>query len=127
MDHSPGEVACCKGMVAPISWAPFLLLPGAGLGELPDPAAVEALGLPVFTVDRAKAEDSQTASTGGLQGADVATQPAGVVAAAGGKKNKPQELQPFVFSEGFPPVPAKLVAKIHRLEYMDMADSIADS
>ena len=52
---------------------PFLLPPDAGLGELPDPAVVNALGLPVFTVDGAEAGDSQTASTGGLQGADVAT------------------------------------------------------
>ena len=128
MDHSLGEVACCKGSAAPISWAPFSLLPDAGLGELPDPAAVEALGLPVFTVDGAEAGDSQTASTGSLQGADVATQPSWVVAAVGGgKKKKPQELQPFVFSQGFPPVPAKLIAKIHRLEYKDMAELLRDN
>ena len=46
--------------------------------------------------------------------------------AASSKGAKVQDTQPFVFSHGFPPVPAKLVAKILRLEFVDMAELLRD-
>ena len=46
---------------------------------------------------------------------------------AGGKKAKTPDCQPFRFSEGFPPVPAKLVAKILQLEFVDMAELLRDN
>ena len=45
----------------------------------------------------------------------------------GGGKPKKQEHQPFVFSQGFPPVPAKLVGKILRLEFVDMAELLRNN
>lgn len=47
--------------------------------------------------------------------------------AVSSKKIKEPEAQPFVFSQGFPPVPAKMVSKILRLEYVDMAELLRDN
>ena len=42
-------------------------------------------------------------------------------------RGKEEEYQPFLFSDGFPPVPAKLVGKILRLEFVDMAELLRDN
>ena len=44
-----------------------------------------------------------------------------------GRRWKEEEYQPFLFSDGFPPVPAKLVGKILRLEFVDMAELLRDN
>ena len=86
---------------------------------------LEAMSLPIFTVDGGPGEDgndSDTVSTGAIQGGDNPKQSAGVHAAAPGKKSKCQEAQPFVFNEGFPLVTTTIVAKIYHYEYVDMAE-----
>ena len=52
---------------------------------------------------------------------------AGLAAGLVGGKTKEAEVQPFLFSQGFPPVPAKLVGKILRLEFVDMAELLRDN
>ena len=42
-------------------------------------------------------------------------------------KQKDVPLQPFIVGEGLPAVAAKLVAKIHRGEYVDMAEHLKDN
>ena len=42
-------------------------------------------------------------------------------------RGKEEEYQPFLYSDGFPPVPAKLVWKFLRLEFVDMAELLRDN
>lgn len=46
---------------------------------------------------------------------------------AGSKQGKEAEHQSFIVSEGLPPVPAKLVAKILRQEFVNMAELLQDN
>ena len=42
-------------------------------------------------------------------------------------RGKEEEYQPFLFSDGFPPVPAKLVGKFLRLEFVDMTELLRNN
>ena len=107
-----------------------LCLPAAGvgaLGRMPEPGVVEELGLPVCSGEGG----SQTAPTLEIhQEEDLPVQEVEREQEShitGGRKAKTPDCQPFVFSEGFPPVPAKLVAKIISLEFVDMAELLRDN
>ena len=108
--------------------SPVVPLAGAGLGQLPDPNAVESLGLPIIPNDDSAGTLAQAAA--GMAEPDANT--AGVSSnvdkpEAGSKRGKEAEHQPFIVSEGLPPVPQKLVAKILRLEFVDMAELLQDN
>ena len=107
---------------------------GTSLGHTLNPDAVENLGLQVFTAtdggDPAVSGAMASSSKEALAGVDGPREKPATVeleASAGGGKPKEQEHQPFVFSQGFPPVPAKLVGKILRLEFVDMAELLRDN
>ena len=87
---------------------------GTRLGCVLAPEVVESLDLPVIP-----AADSVVPPVSGVLG------PTSSEAAAGG--DTPAEVQPFLFSQGFPPVPAKLAGKILRLEFVDMAELLQDN
>ena len=100
----------------------------APLGQLPDPSEVEGLGLPVFKGPEGESQVSAELATGVKGGSqDSGQQPLEDSPTTKCKKQKEPDVQPFVFSQGFPPVPAKLVGKILRLEFVDMAELLRDN
>ena len=60
-------------------------------------------------------------------GAKAADVTGDILSPGGAGRGKEEEYQPFLFSDGFPPVPAKLVGKILRLEFVDMAELLRDN
>ena len=107
---------------------------GTRLGCVPVPEVVEGLDLPVIPaansvvppVSGALGPTSSEAAAGGDTPKDK-SEGAGLAAGLVGGKTKEAEVQPFLFSQGFPPVPAKLVGKILRLEFVDMAELLRDN
>ena len=97
---------------------------GAGLGEMPSTNVVEALGLPVIGDEspHAARESSRPPvrlepwSSGGQQ--PVMQQPDDTTSS---------ETTPFILGEGLPTVPARLVRKIEKGEYVDMAELLRDN
>ena len=102
-------------------------LTGMELGKLPPPAAVENLGLPVFpSGEKPTANLSAGLDEGGSRAGSGDTA-VDAKKAEGNGKGKEEDYPPFVFSQGFPPVPAKLVGKILRFEFVDMAELLRDN
>ena len=110
------------------------MLPSAGnpLGGMPDPAAVAALGLPVVG-DRPNPVTAGTSANAGGEGEKSASGKTGCSPAtaglAKGSKNPPVDgaAQTFVLSDGLAPVPAKLVSKILKGEFVDMSELLRDN
>ena len=101
---------------------------GAALGRLPDLEAVERLGFAVF--DGSEAPAAGAADILGETEKGVVSQDkgrTGDILSPGGTGRGKEEYRPFLFSDGFPPVPAKLVGKILRLEFVDMAELLRDN
>ena len=122
--HGGGGIwcgVCCKSLPCGPT--------GAALGTLPDLEAVERLGLAVF--DGGEAPAAVAADILGETEKGVVSQDKGrtfdILSPGGAGRGKEEEYQPFLFSDGFPPVPAKLVGKILRLEFMDMAELLRDN
>ena len=129
-----GGVVC----VARVTWC----VPdpvGASLGLLPDPAVVADLGLPI--IPRAEVDAPAALASASLEG-DPHVEPAAPLLKAGSSHNPEKGKQPrqgktqpteaqaqrsFVLGEGLPPVPAKLVEKIRRGEFVDMAELLRDN
>ncbi len=88
---------------------------GTLLGAIPQEGDVERLKVPVFG-----GGDEDTGSTV----ADV-----GILASGGGAGGGAKEASepPFILSDGLPPVPPKLVKKIQRGDYVDMAELFRDN
>ena len=114
-----------SGMSGGISPLTAMFAPaGAGLGEMPSTDVVEALGLPVIGDEspRAAGESSRSPvgseprSSGGQQ--PVMPQP---------EDTASSETTPFVLGEDLPTVLARLVRKIEKGEYVDMADLLRDN
>lgn len=103
-----------------------LLLQARTWARLPEPAVVESLGLNTFTAGE---EENRVAALLGSEGTQKDNAPGedGTEHGKPEKKAKDQEAQPFVFSQGFPPVPAKLVGKILRQVFVDMAELLRDN
>ena len=89
------------------------------LGHLPDPDAIEGLGLPVVEPE---GEGGRSAALAGGSAVTVAGDPK-----KGKEKDKPSPQPAFLLGEGLPPVPPKLVDKIQRLEFVDMAELLGDN
>ncbi len=100
---------------------------------------VESLGLPVFTAgEEPSAVVARTLGQvdppvgnpdkpGKLDGPSGAATSGSGAATSGSGRGKKRVHQPFVFSEGFPPVPGELVGKILNREFVDMAELLRDN
>ena len=90
------------------------------LGEHPDEEVIQGLDLPL--VDRGENPVlNTTESTAGPAAAETSSSQPGEVKAS----TTPQ--QPFLLSNGLTPVPPKLVTKIQKLEFVDMAELLRDN
>lgn len=90
---------------------------GASLGSMPSSENVAFLGLPVFGTRAA----TLTAPK------DGAALGAGAGNTSGTAPTPKGDSPPFTLGEGLPPIPAKLVAKILKGEYVDMAELLRDN
>ncbi len=93
---------------------------------------VESLALPVFSSEEgASTRPAESLGKAVSAGETVLKeQPSGSAQAAkgaGGGQSKDCEYQPYVFNQGFPPVPAKLVRKILQSEFVDMSKLLRDN
>lgn len=103
---------------------------GTGLGTLPEPEDVASLNLPVIQEPSEGSETARAAKA--LAKADERTTgPEGVLpsqpSTKEGERSNSSEIGAFVLGEGLPPVPAKLVAKILKGEFIDMAELLRDN
>ena len=95
-----------------------LIRTGSGLGRMPPAESLAGLKIPTLQ------------DTGGSGSASVnppdAVDPAPTEVKCQAKQ-KDVPLQPFIVGKGLPAVPAKLVAKIQRGEYINMAELLKDN
>ena len=108
-----------------------------GLGTLPDREELAALGLREVAMEGTEQEAGGEASAllaGATAEGEAARPIAGTkekepaaVKGSGKEKGETPPAEPFLLSEGLPPVPAKLVAKIQRGEYVDMTELLRDN
>ena len=93
---------------------------GRGLGEMPDGGTIQQLGLPV-------------ADERGVHGAPPLVLGSGPITEVGAGEStgssaiKTPLNKPFILSEGLPPVPYKLTARILKGEFVDMAELLRDN
>ena len=90
---------------------------------LPAAEAVAALGLPVIGDDNPGA----TAASGPPRGESESQPPAGQQSLAGRQAEAGSETSPFVLGESLPSVPARIVKKIEKGEYVDMVELLRDN
>ena len=105
---------------------------GSGLGAMPPPAVLSMLALgstggpeTAVGVEPTSAGSRGPPASAGGQPLQPATSPSGPVAVSG--SDGETAAGPFVLREGIPPVPAKVVARIWKGEYVDMADLLRDN
>ncbi len=91
------------------------------LGSGPTPEEVASLGLPVFPSD-----EGGERSTPAREAVKQAVELAAGKKAQGQYRNS-DEGSPFILGEALPVVPGKLVLKIQRGEYVDMAELLKDN
>ena len=91
---------------------------GDALGVMPDASVVQYLGLAVAEEGPTPGEEP----VGELPGSQPSTS-SGATEAAGPQLSG----KPFILSEGLPPVPYKLVARILKGEFIDMAELLRDN
>ena len=84
------------------------------MGEMPGAESVAGLGLSVVG-GATVAPEGATPSAGAKSADQVVVEP------------KLGVSRPFILSEGLPPIPHKLVAKIWRGEFVDMAELLRDN
>ena len=95
---------------------------GEGLGAMPDAGSVDRLGLGMTGGGGVEdGGEGVAAIAGGGGGSD------GAVDARESSSSKSAVGKPFILSEGLPPVPHKLVSRILRGEYVDMAELLRDN
>ena len=91
-------------------------LPAGGLGDPPDSDQVNALDLPVFPVAGAVANDNAVATQEGEK--EAVTVP---------ERKKAEEARPFILAEALPVVPARIVKRILKGVFVDMAEFLRDN
>ena len=97
------------------------------LGGHVDPAAVEALHLPVIEETERAENSTMTVMEGEVpQKKGVGMQELPKVEVEEGGQAKEGAVA-FSFSDSFPPIPAKLVGKIVRGDFVDMAELLRDN
>ena len=89
---------------------------------MPDASAVQQLGLPVADEAPTLGEGLDGELDGELPGGQPSTSSAATEAADLKSSGKP-----FILSEGLPPVPYKLVARILKGEFIDIAELLRDN
>ena len=89
---------------------------GDELGNKADPSLVKQLRLPEFSADLAKMGQATPASNSTIKGISQSH-----------KLNEMEMPPPFILREALPVVPAKLVKRILRGEYIDMAELLKDN
>ena len=107
---------------------PPCLPAGVGLGDMPDAGSVSRLGLRVVEEGGGRGGGESLEESGGERGKDGGDK--GVEKSSGGSAPTEQKgavSKPFVLSEGLPPVPHKLVARILRGKFVDMAELLRDN
>ena len=106
----------------------FISTESTGFGKLPDLGMIAALKLPAFSGGDSSVSKSGTKVNSGESSGTKTTSP---VNPAGNQATTKEvtggDTSPFTLGEGLPPVPAKLVNKIRRGEYVDMADLLRDN
>ena len=91
---------------------------------MPGTESVDRLGLKVTGADDPEGGGGSDANVGGEAGDGVGV---GTTAAPEASTSKGVASKPFILSEGLPPVPHKLVLRILRGEYVDMAELLRDN
>ena len=103
---------------------------GTVLGTLPQPEDVARLNLPVIQEPSDGPETARAANALAKADERIAV-PEGMLpsqsATKEGERSNSSEIGAFVLGEGLPPVPAKLVAKILKGEFIDMAELLRDN
>lgn len=103
---------------------------GTVLGTLPQPEDVARLNLPVIQEPSEGPETARAANVLAKADERIAV-PEGMLlsqpATKEGERSNSSEIGSFVLGEGLPPVPAKLVAKILKGEFIDMAELLRDN
>ena len=97
----------------------------APLGWMPAPAVVEGLHLLVIGERAAGPADAPLAAEDRGSDGPAGKVTAGRTSDVSGKGM--ESSKPFLLSKDMAPVPAKLVAKIHRSEFVDMAELLRDN
>ena len=109
--------------VSPLLGSPY---PSAGggerLGDMPPPTVVESLDLPVVEGGGTESGSCSQTTTVSVEGSVVDPPPVPVI-----REPSDSLPQPFVLSEGLAPIPAKLVARILRGDFVDMAELLRDN
>ena len=103
-----------------LSWS------GHSLGTLPPAEKVKQLGLPVFQEGVEKSKPSEPEhpawhTPSGVVGIEPKSTQSDLKEGSGSAPGV------FILSEGLPPVPAKLITKIQRKGYVDMAELLSDN
>ena len=94
-----------------------------GRGDMPDAGSVSRLGLRVAEEGGGRGGGKSHEEIGGECEGDGGDRGAGKLPT----ERKGAVGKPFVLSEGLPPVPHKLVARIFRGEFVDMAELLHDN
>ena len=91
-----------------------------GLGGLPDPQDIQGLNLPLVNGGENPVSDTTESEVDPATAGTSSSQPEKA-------KSSTTLQQPFLLSNGLAPVPPKLVAKIQKLEFVDMAELLRDN
>ena len=142
--YSPPPLLSLSPPLSPPPLPPPLSNGGAGatLGEMPDGGVVGGLGLPVISPSEGALGVPVVLSDPGdpgmgetVEGPLVSHAKSGeggageetTLRAKGGEKTVNGPPKPFLLSEGLPPLPAKLVGRIWKGEFIDMAELLRDN
>ena len=97
------------------------------LGVMPAAAVVEGLGLPVMGGTQQVNPTAPPPVVSAEVNIEDGTVSAGGATSGGSCSSAPVTSLPFILSEGLAPVPAKLVSRILKDEFVDMADLLRDN
>lgn len=112
------QPACNRLLAAMQEVTSFLPHTGSRLGSDPNPIAVAALGLPSLIQPPTP---DPTPAPAGVQTTEA------MMAPPGGSGSDGQDGGPFILSEALPVIPGKLVKKILKGEFVEMAELLKDN
>jgi len=103
---------------------------GAGLGDMPPPERLSGMGLALADGESSAALGGGATDRRSAEEKDALPAKSSAPSSVGGgleSEVKGEIGKPFVLSEGLPPIPHKLAARIMRGEYVDMAELLRDN